>query len=187
MGSDGLRGVRVAPLSTNDIVKIAQEVRKYFGLDNIVRVCPVRMIEALQYSGVLEFEVIEDHKFPRGKEAETCPDERYMRIRQSVYDGACGGDPRSRFTLAHELGHFILHREMKSFARMADKSHKRFEDSEWQADTFAGELLIDNRLINSEMTVDEIMNKFGVSRSAAETKLRKLSKSGYNRGRKDLG
>lgn len=87
-----------------------------------------------------------------------------MKIREDVYWGAVKGVPRDRFTLCHELGHYFLHQpEFMSFAR-GDIPYYR--NPEWQANTFAGELMAPYDLTRN-MDADEIMKKCGMSRQAA--------------------
>ena len=69
-------------------------------------------------------------------------------IREDVYLNACDNVCRDRFTLAHELAHWVMHRDT-SFHR-EKPSHqkiKTFEDPEWQAEAFAGFLLIPTKTI----------------------------------------
>lgn len=48
----------------------------------------------------------------------TNPDKHRIVLRQDVYDRARAGSPRDRFTVAHEVGHYILHRDVQvNFAR----------------------------------------------------------------------
>lgn len=87
-----------------------------------------------------------------------------MRIREDVYEGAIKGVPRDRFTLCHELGHYLLHQpERVSHAR---GNVPAYQDPEWQANVFAAELMAPYHLIG-EMTIEEIMEKCGMSRQAA--------------------
>ena len=87
-----------------------------------------------------------------------------MRIRSDVYEGAVKGRPRDRFTLCHELGHYILHQpEFMSYAR---GDIPRYRQPEWQANTFAGELMAPYDLVK-DMSIEEIMKKCGMSRQAA--------------------
>lgn len=65
-------------------------------------------------------------------------------LREDVYERACMGIGRDRFTAAHEYAHYLLHRSV-GFARTREEHHKIFQDSEWQADTFAGSLLMSAR------------------------------------------
>lgn len=45
------------------------------------------------------------------KHGETIPSENRIRIREDVYERACNGYGRDRLTMAHELGHLLLHRD----------------------------------------------------------------------------
>ena len=61
-----------------------------------------------------------------------------IRIRESIYEGARQGKGRDRFTIMHEIFHFMWHdRDEISFARNPE-SVKLYENPEWQADVFAG-------------------------------------------------
>lgn len=87
-----------------------------------------------------------------------------MRIREDVYEGAIKGVPRDRFTLCHELGHYLLHQpERVSHAR---GDVPTYQNPEWQANTFAAELMAPYYLIK-DMTIEDIMEKCGMSRQAA--------------------
>ena len=87
-----------------------------------------------------------------------------MRIRSDVYEGAIQGNPRDRFTLCHEVGHWFLHQpDSISFAR---GNVPRYRDPEWQANTFAAELMAPYELVK-DMTISEIMEKCGMSMQAA--------------------
>jgi Zn-dependent peptidase ImmA (M78 family) len=57
---------------------------------------------------------------------------------------AWGGNSRDRFTACHEFGHFLMHRTI-TMARTREDTDKIFCDAEWQADTFAGTLLMSPR------------------------------------------
>lgn len=88
-----------------------------------------------------------------------------MRIREDVYDGVVAGNPRHRFTLCHELGHFLLHQpEFMSYARGAIPIYC---EPEWQANTFAAELMAPYTLVKN-MSVDEIAEQCGMSKTAAK-------------------
>lgn len=87
-----------------------------------------------------------------------------MKIREDVYARARNGVPRDRFTLCHELGHYLLHQpEFISYPR---GEVPRYCNPEWQANTFAGELMAPYSLVKN-MSVDEIMSECGMSRQAA--------------------
>jgi hypothetical protein len=102
----------------------------------------------------------------------TFPDERMMIIREDIYERAVEGRGRDRLTVAHELGHLLLHTGVR-FARHVDpKSIQTFRSSEWQANCFAGELLVPSWYSAQFTTVDITAEICNVSREAAETQLR---------------
>lgn len=164
-------GKKVSPLSAEDIRGKAFRLRKAIGQKRAY-VKIVNLLELLQNFEFLEFAVVEDHELSE-EEAVTYPDKRFMCIKQSVYEKAADGDGHCRFTIAHELGHLCLHRGQSRYARGITGAHKIFEDSEWQADTFASEFLIDQRLIPENADECDISEMFGVSLSAARRRLEK--------------
>ncbi len=96
-----------------------------------------------------------------------------MRIREDVYDGAVAGNPRDRFTLCHELGHFLLHQpELVSYAR---GNIPTYCQPEWQANTFAAELMAPYHLVKN-MTAEEIAHNCGMSITAANIQYRTYHK-----------
>lgn len=103
----------------------------------------------------------------------TYPDENLIALREDVYDRAVDGVPRDRFTLAHEIAHYLMHTpQTVSFARATGNVNvPAYLDPEWQANAFAGELLAPPQLIRG-LTLDEIERRCGVSRTVAEIQLR---------------
>ncbi|MBD55350.1 ImmA/IrrE family metallo-endopeptidase [uncultured Pseudoalteromonas sp.] len=166
-------GHKVAPLSTATIEKSAREYRDAFQLNMKPRVNICALLEALQGADALTFEIVEDEELAEA-EATTYPNQNRILIRNSVYEDAACGDGRARFTLAHEIGHLILHKnQTPAFSR---GRHQVYEDSEWQADTFASEFLMDSRFIKENDDEHSLMEKFQVSYTAAKMKLKKLNK-----------
>ncbi|MFG6327969.1 MAG: ImmA/IrrE family metallo-endopeptidase [Lachnospiraceae bacterium] len=111
---------------------------------------------------------IEDIETMGDAEGLTYPDKGIVKIRQDVYDGAVSGNGRHRFTIAHELFHLLRHDDSNiTFARIRKENDiKKYEDPEWQADAFGGELLVPNHLIQG-LSAEEISQKCGVSLPAA--------------------
>jgi hypothetical protein len=71
-----------------------------------------------------------------------------LLLREDVYEGLTQGKTRPRFTAAHELGHLILRHNLvrgDGLARIT-KEVPKFKQSEWQANTFAGALLLSPEL-----------------------------------------
>jgi Zn-dependent peptidase ImmA (M78 family) len=86
-----------------------------------------------------------------------------------------GDSGRKRFTIAHEIGHFVLHQE--GFRREAGGVAGRAEDRE--ADAFAAELLMPEHLVRQavlEHGPDDarLADRFEVGRKAMRARLRQL-------------
>ena len=80
--------------------------------------------------------------------------------------------------MAHELAHFLMHREV-SLARMKPSDdHPIYRDSEWQADTFAGALLMSSSHLSSFETQYDAAEKCKITYSAAEVMWDKYEKKG---------
>jgi len=97
-----------------------------------------------------------------GVYAETIPEQGLLRISETTYNGACDGTPRDRFTIAHEIGHLLLHTPNRVIFTRSDNEIKPYENPEWQANTFAGELLVSTDFIHG-LSVDDIAKKYQVS------------------------
>jgi hypothetical protein len=142
------------------------------------------IVEVVEYR-LADFD--QDYVFEVGDAAElgdrhgiTIPSEHRIIIREDVYDGACRDVGRDRFTMAHELGHYILHHTVGLERRRAVSrdSIKPWLSSEWQADAFAGELLMPVAAINGCRTFSEIVAACGVSNDAAHTQVAALRRGG---------
>lgn len=171
------KGRKVPPTSIPRIRDVANDVRKSLGL-GLKKIDMVKFVEFVLPQALPGFyyEILPKEKMG-GDEARTYPDKLRMEIREDVYLEAIDGDRRAPFTLAHELGHLILHSgisEQLSFARN-ETEHKVFEDSEWQADTFAAEFLMPFDAAIKCKNAEEISEKFGVSLTAAEVRFKKIN------------
>ncbi len=158
--------VSARPRSRKIIRKITENVREQLGMKNMYHFPIVQVIELLaaDENEDFDFEII-DNKRMSDIYGKTNTVNNKMEIREDVYDGAVSGNPRDRFTLCHELGHWLLHQpEDVSFAR---GKIPKYCDPEWQANTFAAELLVPNYLTKN-MNVKEITVICGVSFRCAE-------------------
>ena len=105
------------------------------------------------------------------KHGEIIPSENRIRIREDVYERACNGYGRDRLTMAHELGHLLLHRvELITLAR-EDGDIPPYKDPEWQANAFAGELLGLYEYIK-DMSIIDIASHYGITEKAASIQRR---------------
>ena len=145
------------------------------------RIVELRVDEAVVVENVLpilipdfQFEVVPVYQMG-SKHGETYPSKNLIRIREDVYLRAAAGEGRDRLTIAHEAGHLFLHEDdCIALCRLAPSEKlKPYEDPEWQANAFGGELLASSYLIKG-MTIMEVSEKCGVSVSAAKVQLRSL-------------
>ena len=181
-GSLQKTGVRVPARTRDDIRLVAHRVRDELICEGLGLRQPnlplIRILEALQYHEVIEFEVMEDHELGSHL-ADADPDRGVLRLRNEVYVGADAGEPFYRSVIAHELGHLFLHQNCSRFGKSAveqSMGHAAFEDSEWQAQVFAGELLVDVRLLEPPFVVQHVMRIFGVSYQMASYQIRQTLK-----------
>ena len=126
-----------------------------------------------------------------GIEGLTSPDGQVL-VNEETYRNACNSRKsfkehgRARFTIIHECGHGIMHRnELRSRMISTGKLvlHRRpdlpaFLDPEWQANYFAGALLMPRRAIKvlaekekSLLLPEIISDEFGVSYTAAKVRM----------------
>lgn len=172
------RGVKVAPQSKKNIQKLANAIRsKIFNQSEVECLDLAKQLEFILPKLGLEWEVLDASEMSN-TEAATSPDQAKMKIREDIYDAL--HDPKSplhqraRFTIAHELGHLFMH-EGVALARHNPTGHRHYEDSEWQADAFAAELLMPSNGCKG-LSAHQIQTKYDVSYSAALAKLNALNK-----------
>jgi len=139
------RGILVPAMSWQSIRDFSEKVRSVFVGDNQIE---FPIIDVLEFGMEMVFEGfyvdVQDEEIMGDEEGRMVAGKNGIVVRQDVYNGACNGNGRDRFTCCHELAHFLMHREV-TMARMREDSDKIFYDSEWQADTFAGTLLMSSR------------------------------------------
>ena len=106
-------GFSVSPMSRKQIDSITQAIRE------IAAKCgwidsngAVDIISLLEF-GYENFRIVPDHEMA-GALGLTLPTGEIL-LRESVYNGACDGNGRDRFTVAHELAHGVIHKEQIGF------------------------------------------------------------------------
>lgn len=162
-------GFCVAPRSEVEIRNVAEQVRKIsthadIKLFNVIEFLECKMPQ--MYEG-FRYEIVEPKELP-DREAEMNPSEFCIRIQEPIYLKAMEHDGRSRFTIAHELGHFFLHRHQSlAFGRRSENGDiSPCRHSEWQADVFARNLLAPWSMTRN-MTAKAIEVLFEVSHEVA--------------------
>lgn len=140
----------------------------------------VEVFELLAETGYYDYEIVPIEDMPNNY-GETLKGENLIRIREDIYEKACEDDGFSRSTIAHELLHFFKHRQEEIvFCRTVEemKSRKAYEDPEWQANCFAGELLVPKRLVKN-LSVEEVVEQCKVTQAMASIQLGQYEKEGW--------
>lgn len=173
------RGFVVQPRSREVIRRLAENVRQTLSLE--ARQVPiVDVLEKVwpKLYADFDFQVYEqadmEAEFGPGTYGVTLQIGDTIILREDVYARARGGVARDRFTVAHELGHYLMHRgEGLAMLQRSGVEVPYYRDSEWQANTFAAELLVDtkNLLTLGLDNLKDIRHAFGVSFRTANIQL----------------
>lgn len=163
---------KAKPASRNDIREFANWIRERSKSQDKLTFPVVEFFETLVQSEVFDFEILSCDEMGE-KYGETFPKENRIAIREDIYNSACKGDAFGKSTMAHELFHLFHHGEDTiSLCRTSEELslRKTYEDPEWQANCFAGELMVPKNLVVG-MTVEEVMEKCNVSKTMASYQL----------------
>lgn len=138
-------GFVVPPKSRKDIIQVTKMLRSVLNID------PLKFVDIADIVENRLSELIPDYSFEIRDEAEmrqmegvTLFHQNTIILREDVARRLVRHEKRARFTAAHEVGHLILGHNLAGFARTKhpDQSVPLFQDGEWQANTFAGTLLL---------------------------------------------
>jgi ribosomal protein S27E len=143
---------------------------------------PVNIIRCLKSSRVLT-DYGEKKLLYKVADDETMPDEDartdferdtiIITVKHSIDGKAFWGDGRSRMTLAHELGHAVLHSGAPKFRSTGATGPTTFsktnalQSAEHQAKVFASAFLIDDKFAAEMSSPEQISAEFVVSLQAA--------------------
>ncbi|WP_306481511.1 ImmA/IrrE family metallo-endopeptidase [Limnobacter sp.] len=171
-------GFLVPAASASSINSLADVFRRSLGLPSSGRICVALAydIAAYKMGGAFNYKVVEDRLMPNDM-ALTYPDDGEIWVSQSVFDGACNSVSRDRFTLAHELGHLLMHRGLP-LHRAYTSQYKPYLNSEWQADEFGAAFLMPASAVDVNNSIESVANEFGVSASAAGIRINNLIRRG---------
>lgn len=144
--------IRAEALSRKKIRSITSEIRDLLGLKNTMFFDIIRFLDLIMPQIDEEFTCNIIEKEDMAEEGLTFPDLKCIEIREDIYEGAIKGNSRDRFTIAHEIGHYLLHKQSRiGYARLSTGENiPRYCDPEWQANTFAAELLVPSNLIKNK-------------------------------------
>jgi transcriptional regulator with XRE-family HTH domain len=162
------RGLIVPPLSAAVIREFAERVRSVFVEDDQVGFPIIRVLESQLDRAFPNFHLdVVEREIMGEDEGRVMAGLGTLALREDVYIAACRGNGRARFTACHEFAHFLLHREVV-MARSWNDGMEIYRDSEWQADTYAGALMMSKRHLSKFANSLEAARLCGMSSAAAQ-------------------
>ncbi len=168
----------VEPKSRTDLRRLARILREHLQLDDVLYFPIVELLDVMtELFSDINYEIVEDSVLSKKVHADTDVRTGHIRIKESVYEGACNGEGRDRMTIAHEIGHYftLCFCGFKLERNFGSRKPPAFRDPEWQAKCFAGELMIPAHLIGG-LNKEEIVEQCGVSFDAACVQYKHLPK-----------
>lgn len=180
----------IEPKSRKDLRVIAFKIRQAFGLEDCLHFPIVEFMEHMMPKKFdnFEWEIVEDDELPPNQDAVTVIKNGFgvVKIKQSVYDGACEGNGQHRMTIAHEIvGHFIpiCILGFKLYVSNSDGKIVTFCNPEWQAKCLAGEFMMPYHLVK-DYNSKQLERLCGVSKTAAKYQMKIFREELSKRNRK---
>lgn len=157
--------IRVLANNIREILDLQHE--KYFPVMELLELGMPLLFENFSYEVISTEEM-----FAYGV---TYPEKNKICLREDVYERAISGNGRDRFTVAHEIGHYIMHKPSRISLARAElvKEIPAYKNPEWQANTFAGELLAPPHLIKG-LSINEVVLACRVSTDVARIQLEQV-------------
>jgi Zn-dependent peptidase ImmA (M78 family) len=158
----------IAFLNDKKIENAAQQLRKFLGLSdqsvfNIVEVLENEMPKAIDR---FRLEVVATTNF---SEVYSSSEPPCIFVTKDIYRLAREDDAKSRYTLAHEIGHLFLHSPLSHFE--GSKYAKNIESAEWQASKFAMLFLIPDSVARRFKDPELLSRYCKVERTVAERRM----------------
>lgn len=168
------------PISTKEIKKIASNFRKKYNVELNEHFPIYEILIELENQGLFTIQVMENDNPMFGIDVLALYNayDNFIYIKESVLEDYDNNEYRANFTLAHELFHFLQHKVLK-FEFCDTDECKTYCDPEWQANEFAGQLLIPEDYIDLE--VNELVQMYHVSDVCAATRKLKIKKRNYTK------
>ena len=150
-----------SPTSRVQLISIAKDVKTVLKIEDFYFPI-IKIYDDLMLSGKLAYQVVEDDD-PIFKSKDELAyysyDENLVYIKESVWIEAEQDIGRSRFTITHELCHYLLIRVFGFGYKEVQKEPIKYKDPDWQADFLAGALLMDFEKTEG-LSVSELINYY---------------------------
>lgn len=166
-------------ISEEVIEKAANTFRAKLGIEGVSAPCMLSVLESFRERG-------RNFNFRTGSVDELGQDEALVDeaahtliVRDSVMEAVKAGQERARFTVAHELGHYVLgHKGMKQRTERPTAyptARDRIEETE--ANIFASYFLVPTRMALGITSPEAIAMRFQVSSTVAEIAFERIART----------
>lgn len=161
--------------------EIARRWRQAAEMDDAIRLDAPEFVRWLKREGYIkDYVCVPDEQLPTS-EGKYDPDNGIIFYRQSIWNAGEKGDAHARWTLIHEASHFILgHKEVRFRANALVKNRlsRRTGQDEVAVNRLTASILapFDKAEYKPGMTIEEIQDKFGLSRQAAAKRLEECAR-----------
>ena len=146
--------IKTNPLGVKDIADIARRVREEYkiGFGDCFPI--LEYINSLYDKELIGISILDDNDSYLDKDTPALYNakDNFIYLKESVLDEIENENYRSNFTLAHELFHY-LQNQLLGFSFEEVEDRKTYEDPEWQANCFAGELLLPDEYLDNDDNV----------------------------------
>lgn len=169
----------VPGLSRKQIEDNVQKIKLSCGLENSLYFPVMHFVENVipLVDNTFVFRIAEPNELSSNEYAHYTPNTNELIVDENVYTAACAGNTRHRFTIAHESGHYFLHKDLVSYSRVSNRENiSKYCDPEWQANVFASNLLASPTLIRY-LSIEDVSRECGMSYQAAKIAVEKSKKS----------
>jgi len=160
----------IVNLSDEVIEKTANKVRAKLGMDFVYAVNPETLLQHLKKKiSKFDYRAAQPGELEEAEAFMDC-ETQVMILSDKVMNEMMLSKSRSRFTVAHELGHYFLGHSGNT-KRHPDKTKyhtPKQKLQEQQADKFASYLLVPTKLALTSKSAKEIEDRFQVSGKVAE-------------------
>lgn len=159
------------PLKIVEIEKFANNLRRELGISSNSPFPVLEVIEKFHGDGLLTIQYLEDDDplLEEDTPAKYNSAENFIYVKESVLEELENHEYRANFTLAHELFHYFQC-QVLGFEFEEVENCYSFEEPEWQADEFAGQLLVPTKYIVGDCDTRLIAEVFNVSESCVVTR-----------------
>lgn len=161
-------------LRRKDFKPLAKLFRSRQGYSPLQRFAPLRVLEnhLPKQDSSFRWQVVDKADWDREEEIHAYYDilKNTILIRSDVYEGAYHGNGRDRFTITHEISHYLLVRDFGCPLYLPRRfgTVQPLQNPEYQANALAGYLLYTEEMLQTATSVRHLMELAGTSRSSAK-------------------